>query len=207
MRARNRPIHRLQSSILRIWGTAIVAAVDLSKYDQRGYHPGAGLVKRTLWYVVNALFFHSWLCPVSGPKRWLLRVFGAQIGLGVVIKPRVNIKYPWFLAIGENSWIGEGVWIDNLTWVRIGSNVCISQDAYLLTGNHDYKDAAFGLMFAPVTVADGAWVGAKAIVCPGITIASHSVVTVGSVVQQDTDTYGIYRGNPGQKCHARKIAE
>lgn len=181
-------------------------AVQLSAYDKRGYHPQAGPLKRVCWYLANALFFHSWLLPISAPKCWLLRWFGATIGPDVIIKPRVNIKYPWFLRIGANSWIGEGVWIDNLTWVDIGQDVCVSQEAYLLTGNHDYKDAAFGLRLGAVRVEEGAWVGARAVICPGVTLAPASVVTVGSVMQQNTEAFGIYQGNPARKCRERVIA-
>lgn len=74
-----------------------------------------------------------------GFKIWMLRKFGAKIGKGVFIKPLVNIKYPWNLDIGDYTWIGENVWIDNLTQVKIGSNVCISQGAMLLCRNHNYK--------------------------------------------------------------------
>ena len=73
-----------------------------------------------------------------GIKVALLRAFGANIGKGLVIKNNVIIKSPWYLTIGDNCWLGEGCWIDNLDRVTIGSNVCISQGAMLLTGNHDY---------------------------------------------------------------------
>jgi putative colanic acid biosynthesis acetyltransferase WcaF len=182
-----------------------VSPVDLSSYDKRGYRVGAGVLKRVAWYVVNAVVFQSWLCPLSAPKRALLRLFGASVGAHVVIKPRVNIKYPWFLHIGSNSWIGENAWIDNLAQVTIGDNVCISQEAYLLTGNHDYKDPRFGLMVAPVSVRDGAWIGARAVVCPGVSIGEGSVLTAGSVAQRNTDAMRIYRGNPAQICRERHM--
>ncbi|MBI3441916.1 MAG: colanic acid biosynthesis acetyltransferase WcaF, partial [Proteobacteria bacterium] len=95
--------------------------VNLGAYDNRGYDPGAGRLKRSLWYVVNAMLFHSWLFPGSAFKCTVLRLFGASVGKDVRIKPRVNIKYPWYLIVGDNVWIGEGVWIDNLTWVKLGS--------------------------------------------------------------------------------------
>jgi len=179
--------------------------VDLGAYDNRGYDPGAGRFKRSLWYVVNAVLFHSWLFPGSSLKCRLLRLFGAKVGRGVRIKPRVNIKYPWYLAIGDNVWIGEGVWIDNLTWVRLGSNVCLSQDAYLLTGNHDYKDPAFGLILGEIVIEEGAWIGAQAVVCPGVRIGRCVVLTVASVMQSDAAEYGIYRGNPAVQIRERQI--
>lgn len=92
-------------------------------------------------------------------------------------------------------WIGEGVWIDNLGKVKIGNNVCISQGAMLLTGNHNYKKESFDLIVGDITLEDGIWVGAKSVVCPGVTMKSHSILTVGSVLTKDAKEYGIYQGN------------
>lgn len=179
--------------------------VDLSKYDNSDYYPGAGFPKRLLWYFCNAVFMHSWLPTGSKIKVTLLRVFGATAGKNITIKHRVNIKYPWFLSIGDNVWIGEECWIDNLSQVTIGSNVCLSQGAYLLTGNHDYKDPAFGLQVKSITIDDGVWVGAKAIVCPGLTLKKYSVLTVGSILTRDTEKSGIYQGNPAALVKKRII--
>jgi putative colanic acid biosynthesis acetyltransferase WcaF len=179
--------------------------VDLSKYDNRGYTPGRSFLVRLLWYVCNATLFATWLLPMSGPKRMLLRLFGARIGTGVIIKPRVNIKYPWHLSIGQHCWIGEGSWIDNLVDVTIGDNVCVSQGAYLLTGNHDYKDPRFRFMGLPIILADGSWVGAFVIVCPGAHLAQNSIVTVGSVLRGETAPDGIYSGNPATRVRERNL--
>lgn len=179
--------------------------VDLGRYRVTGYSPGAGLLRRTLWYVIDVLVFANPLFPFYRPKRSILRLFGARIGHGVVIKPRVKIKHPWRLTVGEHCWIGEGVWIDNLNEVTIGSNVCISQDAYLLTGNHDYKSMAFTLITRPIRIEDGAWVGARGVVCPGISMGRNSVLTVGSILTRDADANGIYTGNPATWIKSRKI--
>lgn len=180
-------------------------SVDLSKYDNRDFDPGAGALRRALWYLVNALVLHSWLFPFSPLKVALIRWFGGSVGVGVVIKPRVNIKYPWNLAIGDHTWIGEGAWLDSLVRIDIGANVCISQDAYLLTGNHDYKDPAFGLVVRPIRIEDGAWVGARTVVCPGVCIAKETVIAVGSVVSADTQTKMVYRGNPAAAVRERAL--
>ena len=133
---------------------------DLSKYNNSWYKPGSAL-KRILWYLINVLIIRNTLNPISSIKVLALRCFGAKIGKGVVIKPGVNIKYPWFLKIGDYSWIGENVWIDNLGITTIGSNCCLSQGAMLLCGNHNYKLTTFDLMVKPITLEDGAWVGAR----------------------------------------------
>src|SRR6218665_2570937 len=96
--------------------------VDLSSYNNSWFNPGAAW-KRGLWYVVNVLFFQSACFPFSSLKRGLLRLFGARVGRGVVIKPRISIKYPWLLHIGNHCWIGEQVWIDNLSLVSLENDV------------------------------------------------------------------------------------
>ncbi len=178
---------------------------DLSVYNNYPYHPGGSAFKRLLWYYVNVVFFKSSWFPFYGLKTGLLSLFGAKIGTGVTIKPCVNIKYPWLLNIGNNVWIGEDVWIDNLVMVNVGDNVCISQGALLLTGNHNYKKTSFDLLTGNITLKDGAWIGAKAIVNQGVTIGSHAVLTSGSVATKNLDAYSIYQGNPAVKVRDRVI--
>ncbi|MCD8540513.1 MAG: WcaF family extracellular polysaccharide biosynthesis acetyltransferase [Leadbetterella sp.] len=170
--------------------------VDLSKYRNPEYDHGAGPLKRLCWHLFSKAFIHSQFpLPVSF-KRALLRAFGARIGRGVVIKPNVNIKYPWFLEIGDHAWIGEEVWIDNLVKVTIGRHCCLSQGAMLLTGNHDFSKATFDLITGVITLGEGAWLGAKTVVCPGVAVGTHAVLTVASVATKDLEEWTIYRGNP-----------
>ena len=178
---------------------------QLSNYNNSWYKPGASGLKRGLWYFTNLLFFQSGVFPINGLKIILLRSFGAKIGNGVVIKAVVNIKYPWNLKVGDHCWIGENVWIDNLAFITIGDNVCLSQNAMLLTGNHNYKKSTFDLMIGEIVLEDGVWIGAHAIVSPGINCFSHSVLSVSSVATKDLEAYSIYQGNPAQKVKDRKI--
>jgi len=180
---------------------------DLSSYNNNRFTAtiGAGKIKQTVWYFVNAVFFINPFNPFSRLKCFLLKCFGAHIGKSVVIKPGVNIKYPWKLSIANNTWIGEQVWIDNLVKVDIGSNVCISQGAMLITGNHNYRKAGFDLIVKEIILGDGVWLGAKSIVCPGVKAFSHAVLTVGSVATQNLEAYTIYSGNPAKATKQRII--
>lgn len=178
--------------------------LDLSLFKNNEYQPGSSS-KRLAWYVANRLFLNTNILFPSRIKCLILKLFGAKVGKGVVIKPKVTIKYPWFLSIGDHSWIGENVWIDNLVKVEIGSNVCISQGAMLLTGNHNYKKSSFDLMTGEITLEDGVWIGAKSLVCPGVTCRSYAVLTVGSVATKDLEACTIYQGNPAQAIRNRMI--
>ncbi|MGQ0829907.1 MAG: WcaF family extracellular polysaccharide biosynthesis acetyltransferase [Bacteroidota bacterium] len=177
---------------------------NLAQFNNAWYNTGAGPLKRLLWYFTNAIWLNS-AFPISGFKSFLLRLFGAKLGKGVVIKPHVNIKYPWRLSIGNNVWIGEYVWIDNLANVSIADNVCISQGAMLLCGNHNYKKTTFDLTIGDITLEEGVWIGAKSIVCPGITCRSHSVLAASSVAVNGLEKYSIYQGNPAVKVRDRII--
>ncbi|WP_237144881.1 WcaF family extracellular polysaccharide biosynthesis acetyltransferase [Pontibacter pamirensis] len=177
--------------------------VDLAAYNNDWYKPGGSAFKRTLWYFINVLFFINPLNPVSALKVQLLRLFGARIGKGVVIKSGVNIKYPWHLQVGNHVWIGENVWIDDLVKVVIGDNTTLSQGCMLLTGSHDYKQPTFDLVVGEIHLEEGTWIGAKAIVCPHVTCGSHSVLAAGSVATKNLKPHTLYQGNPAEAKRVR----
>lgn len=178
--------------------------VELNKFQNRWYKPGSK-IKILIWYYINIIFIINTLNPLSNVKVFLLRLFGAKIGKGVFIKPGVSVKYPWLLEIGNHVWIGENVWIDNLAKVTIKDNVCISQGAMLLCGNHNYKKTTFDLIVGEIHLAEGSWVGAQAVVCPGVKLESHAILSVGSIATNNLDTYCIYQGNPAIKIRERVI--
>ena len=186
-----------------------MSKTDLTKYNNDWYKEST-LTRSSLvtlfWFIANNIFIYSYLPIPVFIKKSILKAFGAKIGSGLMIKPGVNIKAPWNLEIGENTWVGEGAWIDNIGKVKIGNNVCISQGALLLSGNHDYKKETFDLVIKDIVLEDGVWIGAKSVVCSGITCFSHSVLAVNSVATKDLEAYQIYQGNPAQRVRERVIA-
>lgn len=170
--------------------------VDLSSFNNSWYSPGASRIRVIAWYFVNHLVVYNRLLPFSGLKIAALRAFGARIGKGVFIKPGVRVKYPWLLEIGNYVWIGEDVWIDNLAQVTINDHVCLSQGAMLLCGSHNYRSASFDLLVKPIHLEKGVWIGAQAVVCPGVQCKKYSLLAVGSVATHQLKENGIYQGNP-----------
>lgn len=158
-----------------------IAALDLARFQPPRVPGNRGPLWRAAWYLVNATVFQGALLGLvpARLKASLLRLFGARVGRGLVCKPRVNIKYPWFLDLGDHVWLGEGVWIDNLCEVRIGSNVVISQGCYLATGNHDWHDPQFPFFARPITIADGVWVTAFRSLPPGTVVPPRHAVVAG----------------------------
>ncbi|MBJ6144318.1 WcaF family extracellular polysaccharide biosynthesis acetyltransferase [Hymenobacter sp. BT559] len=184
--------------------TQPIIHTDLSRFSVGSYRAGPKW-KVLLWYAVHYFFFDSSLPWPYGLKTQLLRWFGARVGKGLVIKPRVRVKNPWRLTIGDHCWLGEAVWIDNLADVHIGSHVTLSQGALLLTGNHDYTVSSFPYRLGAITLEDGVWVGAQSVVCPGVTCPSHAILTVGSVATRSLNAWGIYAGNPAKFVRERVI--
>ena len=181
--------------------------VDLTSYSPGKFDRGAGVIKEALWIIMSLFLFR--LCPfsLSALKSGILRAFGAQIGRGVVIKPQVTITFPWKLTIGDDVWLGEECWLLNLEQIVIGNSVCISQRAFLCAGSHNYKSPTFDLIVKPITVEDGAWLGAACWVGPGVAVGSHAVLTAGSVATKKLEPWGIYQGNPASLTKQRTIGD
>lgn len=179
--------------------------VDLARYSPGSFDRGAGKLKEALWLMTRLLLFD--LCPLSfsALKASVLRAFGARIGRDVTIKPRVKITLPWKLDIGDHVWLGEECWLLNLERIAIGSNVCISQRAFLCTGNHDYTRPTFDLIVKPISIEDGAWLGAASWVGLGVTVGSHAVLAAGSIATRNLDPFWIYQGNPAVAIKQRVI--
>jgi len=179
--------------------------VDLSSFSTGDFDRGASRVREAAWVLVSLVLFRACPLKLSALKCWVLRRFGARVGRGVVIKPEVKITFPWKLVLGNHVWLGEECWLLNLAPITIADHVCISQRAFLCTGNHDYQSPGFDLVTKPIQVDQGAWVGAGAVVGPGVTFGTHAILAAGSVAAKDLQPYGVYRGNPAVLVRQRQI--
>ncbi len=170
----------------------------LGENDTR-FRAGRSIFIQVLWHYTSVLIFESGLVPFYGPKRALLRLFGARIGSGLLIKPNVRIKCPWKLSIGNHCWIGQEAWIDNMEEVTIGNNVCISQGCFICTGSHDYQTPKMDLVTKPIEIADSVWIAARATVLQGVKIQENTIVTAGSIIHKSIPGNAIFSGNPATK--------
>ncbi len=168
-------------------------------HDFRGR---SGLVVQ-LWWLVQATLFRGSPQLLYGFRRWLLRLFGAQIGRGVIIRPSVTIPYPWKLKIGDYSWIGDHAVLYCFADIVIGRDVVVSQKSYLCAGTHDYRSATFDIKAYPIVIEDEAWVAADVFVAPGVTIGSGAVVGSRSSVFSDLPSMMVCTGSPARPIHAR----
>lgn len=176
--------------------------MDLSAYSTVGQDRGAPSWKEALWILVKSAMFLTPLPVPSFVRAALLRAFGARIGKGLVIRARVNVTFPWRVEIGDNVWIGEEALLLSLAEIHIGSNVCISQRAFLCTGSHAYWRSDFALITRPITVGSGCWIAAQAFLGPGVDVGDGAIVSAGSVVMNDVPSDTLVQGNPARPLRA-----
>lgn len=137
----------------------------------------------------------------------MLLAFGALIGRGVRVQGSARIWQPWRLQIGDHSWIDGNVCLYSVDDIRIGSNAVVSEGAFLCTASHDIRSSTFELKTAPIAVGDMAWIGARAIVLPGVTIGTGAVIAAGAVVTKDVAPWTVVGGNPAREIGRREIAQ
>jgi putative colanic acid biosynthesis acetyltransferase WcaF len=172
--------------------------MELSGYTTGGFARGVPAWKEALWLVAKWAFFQTAIPWPSALRVSLLRAFGARVGNGVVVRSHVNITFPWRLSIGDHVWLGEEVLILSLAAVRIESDVCISQRAFLCTGSHRFQTPRFELVTKPITVGRGCWIAAQVFVAPGVTVGPDSMLAAGAVVVEDVPAGVLMQGNPAR---------
>jgi len=141
-------------------------------------------------------------------NRWkclLLRCFGAKIGKGSVIHSSCRIWAPWNLTVGEYTCLSERVDCYSVAPVYIGSNVTISQDAFLCTASHDISSRIMELTYKPITIEDQVWVAARAFVGSGVTLGEGCVIGACAVVARNVKPWCVMIGNPATCCKKRVL--
>lgn len=162
------------------------------------------LLLRVCWGVAKNIFA---MTPrtMFRTRVWLLRFFGATIGKNVHIYPSASIYYPWNLTVGDDSAIGEQVFIYNLGPVTIGSRATLSHRAHLCAGTHDYRDPTLPLLKPPIRIGDHAWVCADAFIGPDVSIGTGAIVGARAAVFSNVDDWKIVVGNPARVLKDRQM--
>ncbi len=179
--------------------------VDLRRYDQSWYDRGRPGWFVLLWWLVQAIAFPLSLHNFNGIRSWLLRLFGAKIGHGVVIRPTARFTYPWKVEIGDYSWIGDDVVFYSLDSIRVGSHCVISQKSYLCTGSHDIQDPTFRLITSEIAIGNGVWVATDCFIGGGVQIGSNAVIGARSSVFGNIPEQQVCWGTPARPRYQRQM--
>jgi len=156
-----------------------------------------------LWWLVQATLFSCSPQVMYGFRRWLLRIFGAQVGKGAIIRPSVKVTYPWKVKIGEYAQIGDDVVLYSFAAITIGDSAVVSQNSYLCAGTHDFRSESFEIQSFPITIEDQVWLAADVFVAPGVTVGSGTVVGARSSVFTNLPAMMICTGSPARPVRPR----
>lgn len=178
---------------------------NLHKYQTPKDFRGRSAVVVQLWWLVYAALFRTSPQFLYGWRRFLLRLFGANIGKKVIIRPTARITYPWKVSIGNYSWIGDDVVLYSLGNITIGENTVISQRSYICTGTHDYNSQNFRIYAQDIHIGSKCWLATDVYIAPGITIEDGVVVGARSSVFSNLEAQKIYVGSPAKSIKQRQI--
>lgn len=180
-----------------------MAVQQLELFELPRHFRGRSVWVVQLWWLVQATLFSLSPQVLYGWRRFLLRLFGAAVGRGVLIRPSVEITYPWKVSIGDFSWIGDKVTLYSLGEIEIGHNVVISQNSYLCTGSHDFSKPTFDIYAEKIVVEPESWIAADVFVAPGVRIGHGAVVGARSTVLHDLPPGMVCYGNPARVARPR----
>lgn len=158
------------------------------------------------WGLVELLLVSNPWQISSRLRRAALVAFGADIGKGVLLRPRLRVRFPWKLTVGDHSWVGEDVWLHNQDQVTIGSHAVVSQGTFITTGSHRHR-TDMSLRTKPVVIEDGAWVTARCIVLGGSRIGASALVLPGTVVHGDVPAGMRFGAPPGSVLGPRFVGD
>ncbi len=166
--------------------------------------PKLMLVRRLMWSFVQATLYRWSFHTFNRWRAMLLRLFGAKIGHGCLLRRTSTVYYPWLLEMGSVCCLGDMAQIYNLGKVTLGDRVTISQEAYICAGSHDYTDLTMPLLTPPVVLKDDCWICARAFVGPGVTIGEGAIVGAVAVAMRDVPDWTIVAGNPAKFIKVRE---
>ncbi len=156
-----------------------------------------------VWWIVQCTFFGLSPQFMYGWRRFLLRLFGAKVGRGVLIRPSARVTYPWKVSIGDWAWIGDNAVLYSLSQIEIGTNAVISQRSYLCAATHDYTSPNFDIIGAKITIGAEVWIAADVFVAPGVLIGQGAVVGARSSVFSALPPMMLCYGNPAKPVRPR----
>ena len=157
-----------------------------------------------LWAIIELLLVTNPWQISSALRIKALKYFGAEIGTGVIFRPRTRVKFPWKLHIGNDSWIGEGVWFHNQDHVYVGHDVVISQETFLTTGSHAHR-RDMGLITRPIVIEPGVWLTSRCIVLGGSHIGQSAVVQPGTTVTGGVPADTVWGPTAGAQSHGSRF--
>ena len=133
----------------------------------------------------------------------MLKIFGANLSGMPFIHSTTKIQIPWNLTMKHRACLGEHTNAYSLGKIDIQEGATIAQEAYLCTGTHDFKDPSLQLITKPITIGKNSFIGARAMILPGVSIGDQAIVGAMSVVSKDVPDHHVVAGNPAKNIGER----
>lgn len=162
---------------------------------------------RIVWNITYVIFFTYSPNPLHSWRAAILKLFGAKLGKGVHVYPKVKIWAPWNLTLGDECGVANNAILYSQGHISIGARTVVSQGAHLVAGTHDYTKSGFPLITKPIFIGDHVWIAAEAFIHPGVTIGDGTVVGARSVVSQDLPEWKVCVGFPCKVIKDRKLRD
>jgi putative colanic acid biosynthesis acetyltransferase WcaF len=168
-------------------------------------HSFSNKLGRAVWGVVWWCLYRPSPKPFHAWRRFLLRLFGARIGIKA--HPHASVKFwaPWNLEMGDYSCLSHDVDCYCVAPVKLRAHATVSQYSYLCTATHDFEHPQMPLVTAPIVIGAGAWVAADVFVGPGVTVGEGAVVGARSSVYRNVPAWTVVGGNPAREIRRREL--
>lgn len=164
-------------------------------------------MKRALWNVARCILFRPFGTKLF--RLWrlsVLKAFGADVDWGCDVYASSKVWAPWNLTMEQGSCLGPETVCYNQAMVTLRKNACLSQYAMICTAGHELdaegqqpmNNAETGLVVAPVTLHEDAWVGMRAFVGMGVEVGRKAVVGACACVFKDVESKTVVGGNPAK---------
>lgn len=131
----------------------------------------------------------------------MLRERFKRVGLGATIRPPFHCDYGYNISLGAGVFLNFNCVVLDVVDVTIGDATQIGPGVQILTADHprDPTERATGTEWGrPIIIGENVWIGAGAIILPGIKIGDNAIVGAGSVVSRDVGGGDIVTGNPAR---------
>ena len=162
-------------------------------------------IARLVWNITYVIFFKYSPRPMHAWRSFILRLFGAKIGKGVHIYPKVKIWAPWNLEAHDEVGVADGVELYCQGRIILEYRSIISQRSYICTGTHDFTIKGHPLYTKSITISKLAWVAAEAFVGPGVVVGEGAVIGARSAVFKDVASWSVVGGNPAKFIKTRVL--
>lgn len=136
-------------------------------------------------------------------RVFILSLLGADVCRGAVLYHGLEVRSPRNLHLGANTSIGDSCTLDARGGLWVGECVNLSTGVQVWTLQHDYRDQGFATVAKSVRIEDYAWLSARSIIIPGVTVGRGAVVAAGAVVVKDVPPLAVVAGNPARQVGSR----